>query len=53
MCFYEKVRGWGDQRILFGVIFMVLSQEASMELKKEFASAVFFQLRKFQIDWAG
>jgi len=53
MCFCEKVRGWGDQHLLLGVIFMVLSQEASMQLKKEFASSVFFQIKKSQIDWAG
>lgn len=53
MCFYEEVRGWGDQYILLGVIFMFLSEEVSMELKKESTSAVFFQIRKFQIDWAG
>lgn len=34
MYFYEKVRGWGDQCIFLGVIFLVLSWEAGMELKK-------------------
>lgn len=34
MCFYEKVRGWGDQCIFLGVIVTVLSGEGSMELKK-------------------
>lgn len=46
MCFYEKVRGWGDQYIFLGVIFLVLSQEASMELKKEFSSSRFFPVKE-------
>lgn len=39
MCFYEKVRGWGDQHILLGVIFMAISEEASMELKEGFTGS--------------